>query len=143
MKTLIASLILFIASAASAQTILTCDDFYPEAESPENTTAIASLVFRSDGSLAGLHCFLAEGSPSETCKIADGACCTCNVARGFTPECTVIVEHTPEQTKGRCIQTYPACYYGNTCDSTTGAFLSEETAAVTRHSKVKRHRRKQ
>lgn len=131
-----------VAGAQQQTTTLVCDDFYPESESPEHTTAIASLQFRPDGSLAGLTCSLAEGDPSETCNIADGACCSCNVTRGFTPECTITVEWTPSKTIGRCVAAFPACYYGNACDSADGAFVLEETKAVTRHDKKHRKPRK-
>lgn len=136
-----------VSQAHARMYMIECDDLYPEAGSPDHTTAIAEVQRDLDGTPIGLKCYLVEGDPNDVCTIGDGACCPCSVARGFTPECTVLVAYTDSATSGACLNKFPACYYGNGCgDPALGippatATVTESPDAVTRHSK-RRHRRR-
>jgi hypothetical protein len=138
MRSFTIAALLALASVASAGTTISCDGYYPEPNSPEHSTIIASVVQNPDGSIASMSCDERVGDVNDptVCDIGTGTCCPCNVSRGFTPECLATIITSDFSTRGFCLETYPGPYYG---DSTSGAFVDVMPEAVVRHSKHRRH----
>ena len=127
---------LLAAKLASAQTVFTvsCEDYYPEPESPMSTTIIAEVTRDANGGFAGLHCRAAEGDPKDACNIFDGGCCACNMARGFTPECSVTVNYGESTTAAHCLNMFPCEYYGSGCPIAWDTLVAEAPQAVVKRN---------